>query len=301
MIKELVCISGKGGTGKTSMVASFAALAQNHVLADCDVDAPDLHLVLNPHIIHTEDFSGGMRARIDQGVCKASGKCRDMCRFGAVRRIVKDGQVSFKIDPIACEGCGVCVFFCPANAILLEEAINGKWFISDTRYCPMVHASLGVAEENSGKLVSLVKTEARKVAEKTGRELIIVDGPPGIGCPVIASLSGADLALVITEPTMSGLHDLKRVAELAGRFNLPVAVCLNKSDINPILSMDIEEWCKKKGIEIAGSIPYDHEFTRAQIQGKSLVEFSQGPAAEAVKKLWKKVEDFLRDYHIKSI
>lgn len=293
MIKEIVCVSGKGGTGKTSIVASFAALAQGHVLADCDVDAPDLHLVLNPRIVHTEDFSGGMRARIDQEVCEASGKCRGVCRFGAVRRIGGNGHVSFEIDPIACEGCGVCILFCPVNAILLEEAVNGKWFISDTRYCPMVHASLGVAEENSGKLVTLVKTQARKIAGERGRDLIIVDGPPGIGCPVIASLSGADMVLVVTEPTMSGMHDLGRVVELAGHFNIPVAVCLNKCDLNPVLSREIEEWCVERGIKIVGSIPYDHDFTRAQIQGKPLVEFSNGLASDALKQVWKKVEELV--------
>lgn len=295
MIKELVCISGKGGTGKTSIVASFAALAQGHVMADCDVDAPDLHLVLQPRIIHTEDFSGGMRARINQEVCEASGKCRDVCRFGAVGRFGENGRVSFKIDPIACEGCGVCVFFCPVNAIVLEEVVNGKLFISETQYCPMVHASLGVAEENSGKLASLVKTRARKVAEEEGRWLIIVDGPPGIGCPVIASISGANIVLAITEPTMSGLHDLGRVVELAAHFKIPVAVCLNKVDINPSLAKEIEGWCEEKGISVAGRIPYDHDFTRAQIQGKALVEYSQGPATEAVNRLWERVNELLNE------
>ncbi len=295
-MKELVCISGKGGTGKTSLVASFAAMAENIVLADCDVDAPDLHLVLKPDVLRTEDFKGGKRARIEQEKCNECGKCIELCRFHAIIENNRSGSQSahnFRVDPIACEGCGICAHFCPQNAIKFEEVVNGKWFISQTRYGPMVHAALGIAEENSGKLVSLVKTQARTIGEEKGLDLILIDGSPGIGCPVIASLSGADLVLIVTEPTLSGFHDLDRVAALAEHFRIPVAVCLNKADINLSLSEKIEEWCGNKGIKMIGRIPYDQDFTSAQIKGESLVEFSNGRASHAVKNVWEEVDKIL--------
>lgn len=298
-MKELVCISGKGGTGKTSLVASFASMARNCVLADCDVDASDLHLILKPDVLQTMDFKGGMRASIEPEKCNECGTCLKLCQFNA---IVKNSppfslltSQSFRVDPIACEGCGVCAHFCPQNAILFEEAVNGQWYISKTRYGPMTHAALGIAEENSGKLVTLVKDQARKIAEEKELDLILVDGSPGIGCPVIASLVGADLVLIVTEPTLSGYHDLERVSELTGHFKIPFAVCLNKADINPSLSRKIERWCRDKSIKMIGQIQYDQDFTRAQIQGESLVEFSNGAASQAVKKIWKKLDQLLRD------
>ena len=295
-MKEMVCISGKGGTGKTSLVASFAAMAENAILADCDVDAPDLHLILKPRKLHTENFKGGKRARIDPGQCNACGTCLKLCRFGAIMETDPSGSQTahrFKVDPIACEGCGVCAHFCPQGAIRFEEVVNGQWYISETRYGPMVHAALGIAEENSGKLVSLVRSQSKMIAEEKGLDLIIVDGSPGIGCPVIASLAGVDLVLIVTEPTLSGFHDLDRVAELADHFQVPTTVCLNKADINPSLSKKIEEWCGNKGISMIGRIPYDLDFTRAQIQGKSLVEFSNGSTSQAVKRLWEKLDQTL--------
>jgi MinD superfamily P-loop ATPase len=296
-MKELVCISGKGGTGKTSLVASFAAIAEKTVMADCDVDAPDLHLVLKPQIQQTEDFKGGMRARIVQEECNECGTCLKLCRFEA---IIKKGPshsrngYKFMVDPIACEGCGVCSHFCPQNAIRFEVVVNGKWFISETRFGPMVHAALGIAEENSGKLVSLVRSQARRIAEEKGLELILVDGSPGIGCPVIASLTGADLVLIVTEPTLSGFHDLDRVVSLAVHFQIPVTVCMNKADINPSLTQKITEWCEKKGIRIIGRIPYDQDFTKAQIHGKSLVEFSDGQASRLVREVWERLDGLLK-------
>lgn len=287
-MKEIVCISGKGGTGKTSLVASFASLANGCVLADCDVDAPDLHLVLKPTVLLKEDFKGGKRARIEADRCNACGVCFNLCRFDAIVEGGPDSQPFF-VDPIACEGCGVCAHFCPQDAIRFEEVVNGQWYISETRYGPMVHASLGVAEENSGKLVSLVRSQARKIAGEKGIEIILVDGSPGIGCPVIASLTGADLVLVVTEPTLSGMHDLERVSELAGYFKIPVLVCINKADINPSIAGDIESWCDKKGLGMIGRVDYDKDFTMAQIKGKSLVEFSDGDAAMAVKKIWEEL------------
>ena len=297
-MKELICISGKGGTGKTSLVASFASFAENCVLADCDVDAPDLHLILKPRILHTEDFKGGKRAWIDPDKCNACGTCLKLCRYDAILETVsvetQNGQ-KFQVDPISCEGCGVCAHFCPRNAIRFEEFVNGQWYISETRYGPMVHASLGIAEENSGKLVSLVRSQSRRIAEEQDLNLIIVDGSPGIGCPVIASLTGADLVLIVTEPTLSGFHDLDRVAELTAHFQISTAMCLNKADINPSLSNKIEGWCKNKGIRMIGRIPYDQDFTRAQIQGKSLVEFSNGEASMAVKRVWQELDQLLNN------
>jgi MinD superfamily P-loop ATPase len=243
-MKELVVISGKGGTGKTSITASFAALAKSAVVADCDVDAADLHLLLNPRIEKTSDFSGGKKARIVADKCIGCGKCREVCNFDAVKfdgpgnNIVKK---TYRIDPVACEGCSVCTHFCPAGAIEFKEVINGQWFISQTRFGPMVHARLGIAEENSGKLVTLVRKEAKRIAEEQHKEFIIVDGSPGTGCPVIASITGADLAVIITEPSMTARHDFNRVAELARHFNIPTAVCVNKCSINEELSLAIEQ------------------------------------------------------------
>ena len=223
-VKELVVISGKGGTGKTSIVASFAALTEKVVLADCDVDAADLHLVLEPKVMRRESFSGGKRARIRTEHCIACGKCEALCQFDAIDFDgPSNGKLdkTFRIDPIACEGCGVCAWFCAENAIEFAPAVNGEWYVSDTRHGPMVHAKLGIAEENSGKLVSTVRKEAGAIAQQRGLELVLIDGSPGIGCPVIASITGADLVLIVTEPTLSGLHDLGRVADVARHFEIP--------------------------------------------------------------------------------
>jgi len=290
--KELVVISGKGGTGKTSIVASFAALAAKAVLADCDVDAADLHLVLNPTVIKREKFSGGSRARIKSGHCTACGKCEEICRFDA---IYFDGpgngkvDKTYRIDPIACEGCGVCAYFCAENAIEFGPAVNGEWFISDTRCGPMVHAKLDVAEENSGKLVSLVRMQAKTIAEDRKLDLVIIDGAPGIGCPVIASITGADLVLVVTEPTLSGMHDLQRVAELTKHFGIETLVCINKWDLNEDIVSQIESQVRRRGLKLAGRGRYDRAFTEAQIQKKSLVEYQQNGAAAEVRELWSEV------------
>jgi len=289
-MKELIVISGKGGTGKTSVLSCFAALAENPVLADCDVDASDLHLILKPEIIHSHDFSGGNRAEIQPEKCTACGTCHEICRFDAVHhRKTAHGKTIFAIDPIACEGCGVCAHFCPAQAVSFKPAVNGQWFISKTRFGLMVHARLGVAEENSGKLVSLVRQQARKIAQDQGRELILVDGPPGMGCPVIASISGANLVLAVTEPTLSGLHDLERVIELARHFDVPLMISVNKWDINPSIAGRIEEQASRAGAAVASRIPYDPAVTRAQIQMQAVVEYADTPAAQEIRKLWKEV------------
>ncbi len=294
-MKEIVVISGKGGTGKTSVVASFAALAENPVLADCDVDAADLHLVLSPQIKNRQDFSGGKSARIIPDKCTFCGKCYELCRFDAVKKITTGESVTYEIDPVACEGCGVCAWFCPEKTISFENVKNGEWFISDTRYGPMVHARLGIAEENSGKLVTLVRKEAKKIAEDTGCFFIIVDGSPGIGCPVIASIGGADLVIIVSEPTLSGEHDLERVAELAKHFGIPAMVCINKYDINRDMTKRIEEKSRTMGLTLAGNIRYDKLVTKAQIAEASVVEYTNLPVADDIRNVWENVVSVLKD------
>ena len=291
-MKELVVISGKGGTGKTSIVAAFASLAKNAVFADCDVDAADLHLVLEPDVKQTSDFSGGKQASIITEKCIGCGKCKELCRLDAINF---DGPANdivaktFTVDHVSCEGCKVCVEFCPADAIEFKDAINGQWFISDTRFGTMVHAKLGIAEENSGKLVFLIRKETKRIAEEQKKGLIIVDGSPGIGCPVIASITGADLVLIVTEPTLSGKHDLERVAELAAGFNIPVLVAINKFDLNPDMATQIEEDARKQNMKVVGKIRYDKAFTKAQIMKTSVVEYTSGAVSEDVKSLWRNV------------
>jgi MinD superfamily P-loop ATPase len=290
-MKELVIISGKGGTGKTSLVASFAALAQNKVLADCDVDAADLHLIVSPSIRKEEVFRGMPKFVVNQGRCIRCGKCLPVCRFGAITatRSGDEEIETVEIDPISCEGCGVCAYFCPAEAIQCKANESGRWFISDTRHGPMVHARLGIAEENSGKLVTIVRSQAKRVAEQERLDLVIVDGPPGIGCPVIASVTGTDLVLIVTEPTLSAWHDLERAAALAAHFGIQVVVCINKFDLNPEIAAQAREWCRQKGIMLVGQIPYDPLFTQAQMREQSIMEYSCGPTAKAVEKTWSRV------------
>jgi len=291
-MKELVVISGKGGTGKTSIVAAFANLAKNAVFADCDVDAADLHLVLEPKIKQKSDFSGGKRAAIVAEKCSGCGKCQELCRFDAIHLNGEGNNVldkTFTVDPISCEGCKVCVEFCPVDAIEFNDCINGQWFISDTRFGPMVHAKLGIAEENSGKLVTLIRKEAKRIATDEKKDLIIVDGSPGIGCPVIASITGADLVLVITEPTLSGKHDLERVAELAAGFNIPTLVAINKFDLNPDVAKQIEEGARSRNMKVVGKIRYDDAFTKAQILKSTVLEYTGGAVSEDVKALWRNV------------
>jgi len=297
-VRELAVVSGKGGTGKTSIVASLAALSGNCVVADCDVDAADLHLVLAPRIRRREAFSGSWRARIKAGHCTACGKCEELCRFDA---IVFDGpgnserERTFRVDPLACEGCGVCAWFCAEKAIEFGPVVNGTWMVSGTRFGTLVDARLGVAGENSGKLVSTVRSEARRIGEQEGVSLVLIDGSPGIGCPVIASITGADLVLIVTEPTLSGLHDLERIAGLARHFGIPAMVCVNKWDLNPELAGRIETRSGELGLEPGGRVRYDRAVTEAQIRGLSVVEYQAGGCAADIRAVWKQVQKGLRD------
>lgn len=286
-MKELVVISGKGGTGKTSLMAAFAALTENNVLCDADVDAADLHLLMNPEVRERHDFQGGGTAVIDPDRCSGCGVCRDLCRWDAISE-------DFKVDLIECEGCGVCVYFCPEQAIDFPVKTCGEWFISDTRFGPMVHARLGIAEENSGKLVALVRQEAKKLAETKNLDMIITDGPPGVGCPVIASIGGATAVLIVAEPTVSGLHDMKRVAQLAAHFRVPAMVCVNKFDLNPDQAQAIERFAKERDINVLGRVPFDPVFTKAMIQGQTIFEYdTESEAGHAVKQIWEGISNRL--------
>ena len=289
-MKQLVIISGKGGTGKTVIAASFAALAHNSVLADVDVDASNLHLLLQPEILERHDFTGGSKARIDAGLCTACGRCLSLCRYGALSA---DGGGKAGVNPLSCEGCGFCSHICDEGAIVMEPCLSGEWFVSRTRFGPFVHARLGIAQENSGKLVTEVRRKAREIGEREGRDILIMDGSPGIGCPVIASLSGTDLALVVTEPTPSGIHDMTRIVDLAGHFKIRTICAVNKFDLNTENTRQLETWCAEHEILIAGKIPFDTEVVDSVARGRPLVECSHGPAAAGIRKIWDKVRDHI--------
>ena len=285
-MKEIVVLSGKGGTGKTTMLGSLAFLAENKIIADCDVDAADLHLLLAPRPGSENKFVSGVKARVIEDQCSGCGTC-DLCQFEAVTL-----AETATIDSLACEGCGVCAYFCPEDAIVLEENHCGTWFISDTDYGPLVHAQLFAGEENSGKLVSFVKTKARELAEETGAGLILVDGAPGIGCPVIASLSNTDIILAITEPTQSGWHDLERVLDLADHFKVQTFVCLNKWDLNPEMATEIKRSCQDREVEFLGEIPFDPAVVSCQINGRPIVgNDEEGSAALAIRAIWNKLKN----------
>lgn len=279
-MKELIVISGKGGTGKTSLIAAFASLAENKVLCDADVDAADLHLILDPHVLKHADFKSGHTAAIDPAKCTECGLCSDLCRFGAICD-------DFKVNPIDCEGCGVCVHFCPEKAIAFPENTCGEWFASGTRFGPLVHARLGIAEENSGKLVTLVRQESKKLVAEKNLDLILTDGPPGVGCPVIASIGGANAVLIVAEPTLSGIHDMERVVQLANHFKVPAMVCVNKFDLNPDLTRDIENFARDEGLTCLGRIPFDPSVTQAMVKGQTIIEYDNNSrAGHAIQDIW---------------
>jgi MinD superfamily P-loop ATPase len=282
-MKELVILSGKGGTAKTSITSAFAFLAENAVLCDADVDAADLHLILHPDIKKTSDFKGGHEAIINHDKCSQCGQCIEVCRFNAIND-------SFEIRPFECEGCGVCVDLCPEQAIDFPETICGQWFISDTRFGPMVHARLGIGQENSGKLVSLVRQEAKRIADEKNLALILTDGPPGIGCPVIASIGQATAVLIIAEPTISGIHDMERVGTLCDHFNIPAMVCINKFDLNRKQTQKIEILAEKRDIAVVGNISFDRIFTESMIQIKTIFETTNpSQVKNQVRQTWKNI------------
>ena len=283
MIREIVIVSGKGGTGKTSLAAAFAALAKNGILCDADVDAADLHLLMQPEVKERTDFMGGSKAVINPDLCTGCGTCRTLCRFDAI-------SDRYEVDPIRCEGCGVCVDFCPEQAIDFPVQRCGEWYISATRFGPMVHARLGIAEENSGRLVSLVRKETRKLAEERGLELILTDGPPGIGCPVIAAIGGATALVIVVEPTVSGIHDMERVVDLAAHFRVPGMVIVNKYDLNVEMTETIEQLAVQRNLVVLGRVPFDPVFTRSMVQGQTLFEYgAETPTRQVVRDIWAKI------------
>jgi MinD superfamily P-loop ATPase len=284
-MKQLAVVSGKGGTGKTSVVASLAALASGGaVIADCDVDAPDLHLILHPQIKERREFLGIKRAVIDQQRCTKCMLCQDHCRFGAI--------ADLKIDQLSCEGCGVCKLVCPAQAVQMIDRLSGYAYISETRYGPLVHAELLPGEEASGKLVAMVREMARDLASSLGLDLVLIDGSPGIGCPVIASLSGVDLALVVTEPTISAEHDLERILGVADHFGVRSCVCINKFDLNPQAASRIEDRCRARGAEVAAKLPFDPAVVEAMVRGVPVVELDR-PISDLLRALWELLRELL--------
>jgi len=282
-MKQIVVISGKGGTGKTVVTGALASLAKNKIMVDCDVDAADLHILLHPTVKERHEFRSGQTAVIDKNLCKECGKCASVCRFEAIK-------TDYTIENFSCEGCGLCSRVCPHNAIRMEENISGEWFISDTKHGSFVHAKLGIAKENSGKLVAKIRQVAKELAEKQALDYVIIDGPPGIGCPVIASLSGVDCALIVTEPTLSGLHDARRVMEVAGHFNIPVKLVVNKYDLNSAMTEKIEEFCRERNVPVIGKMAFDKTVVKALIEGKTIVEYVGCAAGDEVRKIWEDLQ-----------
>ncbi|OPX17595.1 (4Fe-4S)-binding protein [candidate division WOR-3 bacterium 4484_100] len=285
-MKQILVISGKGGTGKTVITASLASLFENKIIADCDVDAADLHLLLHPRIKQRHQFSGLAKAWIDPARCTGCGECVKVCRFGAISQ-------KFEVDPISCEGCRVCMFKCPVNAIIMKENRAGEYYISETQYGIMVHAKLGIAEENSGRLVSTVRQKAKEYAEKNKADYIIIDGPPGIGCPVIASLAGVDLAVVVMEPSLSGIQDAQRVSDVAKHFGIRVACVINKYDINLENTELIENWCRENNLPLLGKFLFDPLVSESIVQGRPLVEYCDNDVARQVKEFAVNLKRFL--------
>jgi len=295
-MKQLVILSGKGGSGKTSLTAAFAHLAvQGHhpvraVLADADVDAANLELVLDPNMAAREDFWGGQVAQIDLQLCAGCGTCQAVCRFDAVH----ETNGLFTVDPIACDGCAACVYQCPEGAIAMQPQLAGEWYRSHSRYGTLFHAALRPAQENSGKLVTVVKQHARLSVMDEDFPLVLVDGPPGIGCPVISAVSGADLALIVAEPTAAGAHDMHRALQTTAHFGVRTLVCINKADIYPTGAAQIESFCLAGEIPVVGRIPFDTTVTEAMVQGQPVTAYQpESPASQSMQQIWREVIAFL--------
>jgi len=294
-MKQLVVLSGKGGTGKTSLTAVFAHLASQEMpiaLADADVDAANLELVLSARAGERHEFIGGKVALIEPEKCVACGICAEVCRFDAVLAPERE-DAHYTIDAIACEGCAACFYQCPQKAIRMEEQVAGEWFVSETPYGPLVHARLRPAQENSGKLVTVVRQQARQIALEEERELVIIDGPPGIGCPVISSVSGVDLAVLVTEPTVAGAHDLERILSLAHHFQVKAVVVINKHDLSPGGTAAIEEFCRTHNIPVVGKVPFDPRVTEAMVKGMPVTAYSNGALGRALREIWAQVKKLL--------
>ncbi len=288
-MKQITIISGKGGTGKTSIIAALASVAENAVIADCDVDAADLFLVLKPQILFENKYLGGKTAVIDYSKCTNCGICKDLCRFDAINTI----ENRITISEFSCDGCELCKRVCPEDAISMIQSDSSRWFISDSRFGPMVYARLGIAEDNSGKLVTVVREEAKKIAKAKNKDFVIIDGPPGIGCPVIASITGVDIAIIVTEPTQSGLHDLKRVVELVNNFNIKPLIILNKFDLNKEMSEVIEKYCKKIDIEIIAWIPFNRIFVDAMVNQQTIVEYNKfSELTNIIQSIWNRIQKY---------
>jgi len=291
MIKELTIISGKGGTGKTTVTAAFASLSSRKIMTDCDVDAADLHLILQPEVLHQEPFIGGRAPVMDKDLCTECGTCQEVCRFSAVDL---DADQRYRINDFACDNCALCTFACPEGAISMVDSVNGTWFISRTAYGKMVHAKLGIGEDNSGKLVTLVRQQAKKLAEEEALPLIVNDGPPGIGCPVTAAITGASLVLIVTEPTLSGIHDMERVADLCRHFQVPVQVCINKYSINLVNTQKIRGYCADHGISIVGELPFEPLVNKALVARQNVIDYDCGAVSRIMRQMWQAVEKQLQ-------
>jgi len=293
-MKQLVVLSGKGGTGKTTVTAALAHLGSQEVpmvLADADVDAANLELVLEPKKLEQHDFRSGKRAVIDPEACTACGVCETVCRFDAIIPPTDSPfSYAYQVEGLSCEGCAACFYQCPEDAIRMEEQLAGRWFRSGSRFGPLFHAHLFAGQENSGKLVALVKQQGRDLASETGAKLILIDGPPGIGCPVISATTGVDMALLVVEPTVSGVHDLKRVLSTTEHFGVPALVAINKADLNMKRSDEVAAFCRDRGVELVGRIPYDTAVTEAMVQGQPVTVYTDGAVSEALRSIWKGVK-----------
>ncbi|GAB6181579.1 ATP-binding protein [Desulfotomaculum defluvii] len=284
-MKELTIVSGKGGTGKTSILGAFATLTGHAVICDCDVDAANLHILLQPKVLETYEYYGEKKAEINSELCNRCGVCEELCRFKAI-----NGGV---VNSYTCEGCSLCFHVCDQGAVRLNQQLSGHWYISDTKWGPMVHAKLGIAQGNSGLLVNVVRKKARETAKSQNIPLIISDGPPGVGCPVISSLAGTDMALIVTEPTLSGIHDLERIVRVTANFGCITAVCINKYDLDKNNCKYIEDLAAKLNIPILGKIPYDQKMIDAVLQGTPITTLGKGEAQTAIQELWQQTSKLL--------